>query len=185
VRPQLKVIPMKLRSVTIANFRSVGGSITVPLDAPIVLIHGPNGAGKTTILSAIELALTGSIDSLKALDPDYVRHLVNVGADEALVTLSSQADTTSDIVTKSVRMRTGHEIEGSPVLEPAVGRIFKERSYLAQSVLSKLFDVYLNDATETSPLLAFVNDLLGLASLDALIEGLFSPDRSREFGGAA
>jgi len=71
-----------------------------------------------------------------------VRHLVNVGADEALVTLSSQADTTSDIVTKSVRMRTGHEIEGSPVLEPAVGRIFKERSYLAQSVVTSQRVVY-------------------------------------------
>jgi exonuclease SbcC len=50
---------MDLEAITISNFRSIRGSVTVPLDAPVVLIHGLNGAGKTSVLAAIELALTG------------------------------------------------------------------------------------------------------------------------------
>jgi len=53
-----------LTSITIKDFRSINGSITVPLDAPIVLIHGVNGAGKSSVLSALELALTGRVESL-------------------------------------------------------------------------------------------------------------------------
>ena len=44
-----------LKSITVTNFRSIKGSVTVPLDAPVVLIHGQNGTGKTSLLSAIEL----------------------------------------------------------------------------------------------------------------------------------
>lgn len=36
-----------LRSITITDFRSINGQVTIPLDAPIVLIHGVNGAGKS------------------------------------------------------------------------------------------------------------------------------------------
>lgn len=48
----------QLRSITLTNFRSIKGTITVPLDAPIVLIHGANGAGKTSLLSAIDRLIT-------------------------------------------------------------------------------------------------------------------------------
>ena len=56
-----------LTSVTLTNFRSIRGTITVPLDAPIVLVHGQNGAGKTSLLSGIELALTGQVLSLSRI----------------------------------------------------------------------------------------------------------------------
>jgi DNA repair protein SbcC/Rad50 len=52
-----------LQSITVTDFRSIRGTITVPLDAPVVLIHGPNGVGKTGILSAMELAITGECTS--------------------------------------------------------------------------------------------------------------------------
>jgi exonuclease SbcC len=52
-----------LKSITITNFRSIKGTINIPLDAPVVLIHGQNGTGKTSILSAIELALTREVPS--------------------------------------------------------------------------------------------------------------------------
>ena len=42
-----------LKSITVTNFRSIKGSVTVPLDAPVVLIHGQNGAGKTSILARL------------------------------------------------------------------------------------------------------------------------------------
>ena len=53
-----------LRALDITNFRSIRGHIHAPLDAKVVLVHGENGAGKTSLLSAIELALTGSVQSL-------------------------------------------------------------------------------------------------------------------------
>jgi DNA repair protein SbcC/Rad50 len=64
-----------LRSISISDFRSVRGPVTVPLDAPVVLIHGPNGVGKTSVLSAIELGLTGQVPSMARVDPDYVTYL--------------------------------------------------------------------------------------------------------------
>ena len=48
-----------LDSIKVTNFRSIGGTVRIPLDAPVVLIYGPNGMGKTSVMSAIELAMTG------------------------------------------------------------------------------------------------------------------------------
>ena len=62
----------RLKSVTVTNFRSIRGQVTVPLDAPVVLIHGQNGAGKTSILSAVELALTGAVQSISRGESDYI-----------------------------------------------------------------------------------------------------------------
>jgi exonuclease SbcC len=78
-----------LKSITVTNFRSIKGSTTFPLDAPVVLIHGHNGTGKTSLLSAIELGLTGHIPSLNRLDSDYVSHLVHKDANEARVVISA------------------------------------------------------------------------------------------------
>src|SRR5258707_3354927 len=74
-----------LRSITVTNFRSIKGSVTVPLDAPVVLIHGQNGTGKTSLLSAIELGLTAQLPSLARLDRDYLAHLVHKEAKEGRV----------------------------------------------------------------------------------------------------
>jgi exonuclease SbcC len=59
----------RIESITVSDFRSIRGSITIPLDAPVVLIHGPNGVGKTSILSAMELAITGEVPSLQRVEP--------------------------------------------------------------------------------------------------------------------
>jgi DNA repair protein SbcC/Rad50 len=77
----------RLKSVTITDVRSIRGTITVPLDAPVVLIHGPNGSGKTSIFSAIELALTGEAMALRRADPNYMRHLRNREAESARIVL--------------------------------------------------------------------------------------------------
>lgn len=50
----------RISSLTVRDFRSIRGNVTVPMDAPIVLVHGKNGAGKTSLLSGMELALTCS-----------------------------------------------------------------------------------------------------------------------------
>jgi len=40
----------------------------VPLDAKVFLVHGENSAGKTRLLSAIEFAPTGLVQSLERAD---------------------------------------------------------------------------------------------------------------------
>ena len=76
-------MPLPLRSVSISDFRRLEGPWRFPLDAPIVLMHGPNGAGKTSVLSAIELALTGDIRSMRRHDDRYTAHLPTHGQDFA------------------------------------------------------------------------------------------------------
>lgn len=66
-----------LKSIDIENFRSIKGHIHAPLDAKVVLVHGENGAGKTSLLSAIELGLTGGIQSLERADRRYKRQLLH------------------------------------------------------------------------------------------------------------
>jgi len=70
-----------LNAISVTDFRSLRGTVTVPLDAPVVLIHGPNGAGKTSVLSALELALTGEALDMRRTDPGYQAHLQNRDAE--------------------------------------------------------------------------------------------------------
>jgi exonuclease SbcC len=60
-----------LKELDVTNFRSIRGHVHAPLDAQVVLVHGENGAGKTSLLSAIELALTGGVQSLRRADAGY------------------------------------------------------------------------------------------------------------------
>ena len=79
----------RLTKLQVTNFRSIKGTITVPLDAPVVLIHGPNGSGKTSLLSALELGLTGAVDSLGRFDEAYEENLVHYDADRAEISIST------------------------------------------------------------------------------------------------
>jgi exonuclease SbcC len=80
----------RLEAIQITNFRSIRETVSVPLDAPVVLLHGTNGAGKSTVMSAIELALTGQISTIAETDRE---HLVHHGEKEATVELVSSAGT--------------------------------------------------------------------------------------------
>lgn len=55
---------MKLRSVRIDEFRAIG-SLTLPLDPELTVLHGNNGHGKTSVLAAIAVGL-GIIPTLLA-----------------------------------------------------------------------------------------------------------------------
>jgi len=161
-----------LNSISISNFRSINGTITVPLNAPVVLVHGPNGAGKTSVLSAIELALTGEILAMQRTDANYQAHLIHRGADQSSIVL--------DAVDLAVTAKLPHKtiikpdsIEGGAVLSGDAERFFSERCYLAQATLGRLLEIYQNASSrQESALTRFVKDLLGLDALDALIEGL-------------
>lgn len=163
----------RLKSLTVKDFRSIDGDVSVSLDAPIVLIHGPNGAGKTSLLSAIELALTGSVPSLARAEPDYLTFLRHKDRPFGEVRLEigegDKVEGSSDIKI------TAEGITGSPVLDVAGSAFFSERSYLAQSTLGRLLEIYQHaEKKSDSPLTQFVKELLGLDRMEALIGGLAS-----------
>ena len=159
-----------LASLDVANFRSIRGQIHAPLDAKVVLVHGENGAGKTSLLSAIELALTGRIQSLERADPGYGKQLLHRSAVEGHVrvrTLEGTADKTFESLLTSAG--------ATPVtaLADTDANFFRERVFLPQSLLGQLLQIYQdagNDAS--SPLSQFVGKLLALDRLDALELGL-------------
>jgi exonuclease SbcC len=145
----------------------------VQLDAPIVLIHGQNGAGKTSILSAIELGLTGVVQSLSRGDTDYITHLPHKSGNQGRVALTVDGldgqSQTADLIVTSGGIQNGH------LLGMELSRFFTERCYLAQSTLGRLLEIYQHQERKSdSALTKFVKDLLGLDQLEALIDGLHS-----------
>lgn len=161
----------RLKSISIRDFRSLGGQVDIQLDASVVLVHGPNGAGKTSVLSALELALSGSVDSMRRVDAKYHEHLVHYGAENAAISLEvahedgsvGAWDTTSD----SKGWARDHYLKLSDA------EFYRERSYLAQATLGRLLEIYdAQDSSHGSALTKFVNEVLGLDELEALIDGL-------------
>ena len=170
-----------LRSVTISNFRRLRGMHKMPLDAPIVLIFGQNGTGKTSVLSAIELALTGEIKSMRRRDKRYTAHLPRYG--EAFATLSVEiADQNGGVRPQTVMTVGGSEIEGRPALSAEEAQFYAERAYLDQVSLGQLLELYqYTERNEESSLARFVNELLGLDQLDALRSGLLDATHLTKF----
>ncbi len=164
---------MRLKSLSIKDFRSIDGNVDVSLDAEIVLIHGPNGSGKTSILSAIELALTGAIPSLSRAEPEYELYLPHKDRPYGEVRLEMEDDQ-GLVRTGQMRVTTAG-VEGTPLLSAEEAEWFSERSYLAQSTLGRLLEIYQHSDRKTqSPLTRFVKELLGLDRMEALISGLHS-----------
>lgn len=162
----------RLQQVQLKNFRSIRGRIDVPLDADIVLIHGSNGTGKTSVLSGIELGLTGKIATMASIADDYASHLLHEGTADGNVRLSIDSGQKSEGKWSHITLRP-RSIDGMPALDTASSQFFTERCYLAQSTLGRLLELYqASDKRGDSLLTRFVNDLLGLDQLDALIEGL-------------
>lgn len=175
---------MRLKSLYVKNFRSIDGEVKVSLDAPIVLIHGPNGAGKTSLLSAIELALTGSVTSLSRAEPDYLAYLPHKDRPFGEVRLELAMDD-GRLKSSSLRVTTG-EVSGLPLLNGVDSSFFSERSYLAQSTLGRLLEIYQHTDKKTdSPLTRFVKELLGLDRMEALIGGLYTAGNIARLKGPA
>ncbi len=162
----------RLTSLSVENFRSIRGRIDVELDAPVILIHGANGSGKTSFLSALELGLTGQVNSLLRSKTEDANDLIHVGAQKAVVAVGSnhpELGTTPSEITVSDARITGH-----PLLTEQQTRFYTERCFLAQSILGRLLEIYEGDDTRSdkSPLTRFVQELLGLDVLDNIIDGL-------------
>jgi exonuclease SbcC len=162
----------RLQTITIENFRSIRGAITVPLNAPVVLVHGNNGAGKTSLLTALEFALTGEAASLRSAEPSYLDHILHKDADAGRIALRASGLGLPDDTAEA--LFTQGALQPPPVVSAPLRKFFVERCYLAQSTLSRLLEIYQSaDAKKSdTPLTAFVKDLLGLDRLDALVDGL-------------
>lgn len=154
----------ELETISITDFRSVRGTVSVPLGAQIVLLHGANGAGKSTVMSAIELSLTGIVSDLEAEDR---RHLVHRGTKGASINVTTAGQQ------NTVTLRRDGRMSGEPLLPPEDGRFLAERCYLRQRTLGRLLELYEEPSGGgDSPLTVFVKDLLGLDELEALVDGL-------------
>jgi DNA repair protein SbcC/Rad50 len=163
----------RLKTLYVKDFRSIDGEAIVSLDAPIVLIHGPNGAGKTSLLAALELALTGAVPSLSRAEPDYLAYLPHKDRPFGEVRLEVLEDDGS-IRDAAIKV-TKSGIAGKPILGPDESHFFSDRSYLAQSTLGRLLELYQHaEKKSDSPLTKFVKELLGLDRMEAVIEGLSS-----------
>lgn len=161
---------LTLKSLDITNFRSIRGHVHAPLDAQVVLLHGENGAGKTSFLSAVELALTGGVQSLQRADPDYGNQLLHRSAAEGSIllrTLTGTSERTFRTILGANGARSGDTLD-----EP-LAAFFRERAFLPQSLLGQLLQIYQDARSDAaSPLAQFVSKLLGLDRLDTLEAGL-------------
>ena len=116
---------MQLQSMTITDFRGIRGSIFVPLNASMVLIHGQNGFGKTSILSALELALTGKVQSLGRIQSDYITNLPHKDVDLSTVKLAATGFSPASV--ELTVTRSG--ITGSPLLDEQQAHFFLSAAF--------------------------------------------------------
>lgn len=159
-----------LKSLDVTNFRSIRGHIHAPLDAKVVLVHGENGAGKTSLLSSIELALTGRVQSLERADQGYARQLLHRSSVEGSVLLRTALGATES---EYEALLTDVGASSVVALGADQAKFFRERSFLPQSLLGQLLQIYQDAGSDvSSPLSQFVGKLLGLDRLDALEAGL-------------
>ncbi len=163
----------RLKQITIQDFRSIRGQVTVELDAAIVLVHGPNGVGKTSLLSAIELGLTGNVAALSRGEEGFLQHLPHKDAPkgQGQVGLAVARDG-GEVSTDLWLSKAG--IKGKGLLAGPESTFFSDRCYLAQSTLGRLLEIYQHQDPRRSgtPLTRFVKELLRLDPLEALIDGL-------------
>jgi exonuclease SbcC len=165
-----------LDELLITNVRSIRGTVSIPLNAPVVLLHGSNGMGKTSILSALELALTGDIAHLHRVDKEYEKHLLHRGAKEGSVQLIATGDVFAQKHAEITLTINEDGASSGRLLGDEDAKFFAERCYLPQATLNRLLEIYqaATATDKTSPLTRFVKDLLGLDQLDALVDGLYA-----------
>lgn len=161
-----------IQGIEVAEFRGLTGTRFIPMDAPVVLIHGSNGAGKTSILSALEFGLTGHIQSMERTDPNYLAHLPNIEKPFATVRVAVAKNLQSGGAPERMVV-AGPAVTGGHALGDVAATFYRERCYLDQASLGRLLDIYQHtEDKEESALARFVNELLGLHDIDALLEGL-------------
>jgi len=122
-------------------------------------------------MSAIELALTGHLPSMRRVEPDYLKYLPHQAVGTGSVRLRTRM---GDGITETLLKVKSAGVEGNPALGDQLARFYGERCYLSQATLGRLLEIYEAPDGKSGPtaLQRFVKDLLGLDRLDALTDGL-------------
>lgn len=163
---------LPLKSVTIEGFRQYGDTVSVPLDADVVLLYAPNGYGKTSLMSAIEFAATGRVSDLVRYSKDYPDCLVRrPGYHRA----TAQVEVVNADGTTSLRRATvesdgsiSHESLDADALSTSLAH-----GYLSQERLRWLLEPREGqNGSESASLATVLQKMLGLDALENLNEGL-------------
>jgi exonuclease SbcC len=163
----------RLQTLVIDNFRSIRGTIAIPMDAQVVLIHGTNGMGKTSVLSALELALTGANAHLAASGESYKSYITNLDSESGSIKLTTTGLHKPGVKPDGTVEFSNTRFDSAPLLDVIDSAFFAERCYLPQSTLGRLLEIYDQRKTDSSsPLTQFVKEILRIDPLDALVDGL-------------
>lgn len=121
-----------IKRVELTNFKSFGGTTSVPLLREFTVISGPNGSGKSNILDALLFCL--GLASSKGMRADRLPDLVNTtqagksrnAAVEASVTVTFDlSDYDPDKALDEIPVSTV-EVEDTPIEEPSASEDTKE-----------------------------------------------------------
>lgn len=110
--------PMRVRSLTIENFRAYRTRRHVQFGEDITLLYGPNGFGKTSVFDALDFAFTGGIGRLRINDDDQFRCVANhldgngVGG---VVTLNFVREEEQHRIVRRVNDRKSAKLDGLPL----------------------------------------------------------------------
>lgn len=163
----------RLIELTLREFRCYRQPAAIPLDADVVVVYGTNGSGKTSLFSALEYALTGSVSHLASYDSDYPRCLQHVRANEpGSVSVTYRSPEGQQHIARSLRV--GEKLLAGTQLTRSDAQFYRERCYLSQDQLSRLFDDYGEGQKKDreQPLVRFARDLLNLDALENITDGL-------------
>ena len=163
----------RLTELTLHDFRCYRNQGPISLDADIVVIYGTNGSGKTSLFSALEYALTGSVAHLEAYHSDYPRCLQHIRAsDPASVSVAFQDAGVEQRIVRSLKS-SDKPIAGNNLSSTDV-QFLRERCYLSQDQLSRMFDTYADGLKreQDQPLVRFARELLSLDFLENITDGL-------------
>ena len=104
-----EVETVRLRSLSIENFRAYRKAQVFDLGTAITVLYGPNGFGKTSIFDAIDFAATGGVGRLGlSASTDRFRRAVthlDSKAEDAVVSLSFDTNGVSRRLTRRVKTR--------------------------------------------------------------------------------
>ncbi len=168
----------RLKSIKLDSFRAFAKDIDVPLDSGIVLLYGPNGSGKSSILHGIETALTGNASDLLAFGSDYPRSLINYGSKIAEVKL----DVVLNEKETPISIDISDKVQSNTHLSNDDIHSFLNRSYLSQSKLQRILDLYSTFEEDGLGGVGFLKEFFGSKLLDDLIEGLNTFSNKRSVG---
>jgi len=114
---------VRLKTVTIKNFRAYRKPQTFTVGADVTVLYGPNGFGKTSFFDAVDFAVTGGIHRISSSNEAHfaktARHL-DSKTEESEVSISFLRDGIERHVTRKVFDRKHALLDGRPTERKAI-----------------------------------------------------------------